>query len=111
MPPIRITVQLTANQAFKENSIVHLYHFASHITGKLNLLEGQQAVKNQQFFAEVVLDEPLHIAVGDKLIIRSGDDSLTLAGAEVLEIHSPKRHKCTEARLALVKKFSKNHRL
>ncbi|KIX30989.1 translation elongation factor [Mannheimia haemolytica] len=103
----RITVQLTANQAFKENSIVHLYHFASHITGKLNLLEGQQAVKNQQFFAEVILDEPLHIAVGDKLIIRSGDDSLTLAGAEVLEIHSPKRHKRTEARLALVKNLAK----
>ncbi|HDL5516550.1 TPA: SelB C-terminal domain-containing protein, partial [Mannheimia haemolytica] len=45
--------------------------------------------------------------VGDKLIIRSGDDSLTLAGAEVLEIHSPKRHKRTEARLALVKNLAK----
>ncbi|MEG9531127.1 selenocysteine-specific translation elongation factor [Mannheimia indoligenes] len=103
----RITVLLTANQALKENSIVHLYHFASHITGKLNLLEGKQAVKNQQYFAEVILDEPLHIAVNDKLIIRSGDDSQTLAGAEVLEIHSPKRHKRTDERLALIKNLAK----
>lgn len=103
----RITVSFTANQSFKENTVVHLYHFASHITGKLNLLEGKQAVKNQQFFAEVILDEPLHIAVNDKLIIRSGDDSQTLAGAEVLEIHSPKRHKRTDERLALVKNVAK----
>ncbi|QLD34080.1 selenocysteine-specific translation elongation factor [Mannheimia varigena] len=103
----RITVALTANQTFKENCVVHFYHFASHITGKLNLLEAKQAVKNQQFFAEVILDEPLHIAVGDKIILRSGDDSQTLAGAEVLEIHSPKRHKRTDARLALVKNLAK----
>ncbi len=49
----RITVQLCANQAFKENSMVHLYHFASHITGKLNLLEATQAVKNPQTRAEL----------------------------------------------------------
>ena len=103
----RITVALTANQTFKENCVVHFYHFASHITGKLNLLEAKQAVKNQQFFAEVILDEPLHIAVGDKIILRSGDDSQTLAGTEVLEIHSPKRHKRTDERLALVKNLAK----
>ncbi|QIM67616.1 selenocysteine-specific translation elongation factor [Mannheimia granulomatis] len=103
----RITVLLTANQTLKENSIVHIYHFASHITGKLNLLEVKQAVKNQQYFAEVILDEALHIAVGDKLILRSGDDSQTLAGAEVLEIDSPKRHKRSDERLAFVKNLAK----
>ncbi|WP_205390192.1 hypothetical protein, partial [Vibrio cholerae] len=55
----------------------------------------------------LILDDPLAITVTDKLIIRSGDDSQTLAGAEVLEIHSPKRHKRTEERLALVKNLAK----
>ncbi|WP_303820367.1 selenocysteine-specific translation elongation factor [Actinobacillus minor] len=103
----RVTVTFTANQTVKENSVVHLYHFASHITGKLNLLNRKQAVKNQQCFAEIILDEPLHIATSDKLILRSGDDSQTLGGATVLEIHSPKRHKRTEQRLALVEKLAK----
>ena len=40
--------------------------------------------------------------MGDKLILRSGDDQQTLAGAVVVEIDSPKRHKRTEARLAEV---------
>lgn len=103
----RITVKMQTAQNLKENHIVHLYHFASHVTGKLNLLTEKQAVKNSETFAEIILDEPLAITVTDKLIIRSGDDSQTLAGAEVLEIHSPKRHKRTEERLALVKNLAK----
>lgn len=103
----RITVKLTTAQNLKENNVVHLYHFASHITAKLNLLTEKQAVKNSETFAEIILDEPLAMVVGDKLIIRSGDDSQTLAGAEVLEIHSPKRHKRTAERLELVKNLAK----
>lgn len=114
----RITVKLRACQPLKENSVVHLYHFARHITGKLNLLTeqtgeqaGQNPTKNANWLAEIILDEPLHIANGDKLIIRNGDDSQTLAGAEVIEIFSPKRHKRSEARLAYLQKISQHRPL
>ena len=103
----RITVKMHTAQNLKENHIVHLYHFASHVTGKLNLLTEKQAVKNSETFAEIIFDAPLAMTVTDKLIIRSGDDSQTLAGAEVLEIDSPKRYKRTEQRLALVKELAK----
>lgn len=98
----RITVHFQAQAPLKESNAVHLYHFASHTTAKFNLLSDKQAVKFAQGFAEIILDTPLHIAVGDKLILRSGDDQQTLAGAVVVEIDSPKRHKRTEARLAEV---------
>lgn len=98
----RITVRFQAQALLKESNAVHLYHFASHTTAKFNLLSDKQAVKFAQGFAEIILDTPLHIAVGDKLILRSGDDQQTLAGAVVVEIDSPKRHKRTEARLAEV---------
>lgn len=98
----RITVRFQAQAPLKESNAVHLYHFASHTTAKFNLLSDKQAVKFAQGFAEIILDIPLHIAVGDKLILRSGDDQQTLAGAVVVEIDSPKRHKRTEARLAEV---------
>lgn len=96
----RISVRFTASQPLKENNVVHLYHFASHTTAKLNLLTTQQAGKFDQGFAEIILDTPLHMAVGDKLILRSGDDQHTVAGAQVLEIDAPKRHKRSEAHLA-----------
>lgn len=98
----RITVRFQAQAPLKESNAVHLYHFASHTTAKFNLLSDKQAVKFAQGFAEIILDTPLHIAVGDKLILRSGDDQQTLAGAVVVEIDSPKRHKRTETRLAEV---------
>lgn len=96
----RITVRLLPNQMMNENSVVHIYHFASHIMGKVNLLNVTQAQPNQSVLAEIILDQPLHIANNDKLILRNGDDSETLAGAIVLEIQSPKRYKRTEKRLA-----------
>ncbi len=49
--------------------------------------------------AEIILDSPLFLAFGDKLILRSGDTKTLIAGARVLEINSPKRHKRTEVRL------------
>lgn len=112
----RISVTLTVAQKLKETTAVHLYHFASHVTGKLSLLNAKQAaphpayISNDEatadsfYFAEIVLDEPLHIARGDKFIVRNGDDSRTLAGAQVLEIHAPKRHKRSEAHLAYLAK-------
>lgn len=92
----RITVSVHTSQQLKENSIVHLYHYASHIMGKMNLLTEQAdsfGLKSTKLLAEIILDQPLHIVNGDKLIIRNGDDSHTLASATVIEIHSPKRHK------------------
>lgn len=96
----RIAVKLTAEQALKESNVVHLYHYASHITGKLTLLNAKQAVALGDYFAEIVFDEPLSCVVADKLIVRNGDDSQTLAGARVLELNSPKRYKRSETHLA-----------
>ncbi|OOR98993.1 selenocysteine-specific translation elongation factor [Haemophilus paracuniculus] len=103
----RISVILQAEKSLKENQTVHLYHFATHIMGKLNLLNAKQAVRNQQVFAEIILDQPLHITFGDKLILRNADDSQTIAGARVLEIHSPKRYKRSEQRLAYLENLAK----
>lgn len=102
----RITVEITAIQPLKQSTVVHIYHYASHITAKMHLLNVEQAVERGQYFAEIILDEPLHIAFGDKLILRNGDDSHTLAGARVIEIDSPKRHKRTAQRLDYIEKLA-----
>ncbi|MFC0308680.1 selenocysteine-specific translation elongation factor [Gallibacterium trehalosifermentans] len=102
----RFTVLLHPCQPLKETTQVHLYHYASHVTAKVSVLNAKQAVENQPYFAEIVLDTPLHLALGDKLILRSGDDQHTLAGAQVLEIASPKRYKRSETRLSYLHALS-----
>ena len=46
-------------------------------------------MKNDRTLAEVILEQPLFLAFGDKLILRSGDAKVLIGGAKVLEIHSP----------------------
>lgn len=104
-PSERITLWLENSRALSESQSVHIYHACAKTTGKLNLLSCQQLVANAQGLAELILDKPLFLAYGDKLILRSGDAKHILAGARVLEIHSPKRYKRKPSRLEYLTKL------
>lgn len=103
LPPTdRLTVEIWAETALNESQPVHVYHGAARTTGKLTLLKGKNVAKNDRTLAEIMLDSPLFLAFEDRLILRSGDAKSLIAGARVLEINSPKRHKRTEARLTFL---------
>lgn len=105
-PTDRISVQITAEIALNEVQMVHIYHAASRTTGKLSLLSVKNCYENQSVVAELILDNPLFLVFGDKLILRSGDNKQLIAGAKVLEINSPKRYKRSEERLNLLENFN-----
>ena len=102
LPTERLTVEIWAETALNESQPVHVYHGAARTTGKLTLLKGKNVAKNDRTLAEIMLDSPLFLAFDDRLILRSGDAKSLIAGARVLEINSPKRHKRTEARLTFL---------
>ncbi|MGC7560027.1 selenocysteine-specific translation elongation factor [Pasteurella sp. PK-2025] len=103
LPPTdRITVQLCAETPLRESQPVHIYHATERTTGTLNLLTHKHLVAPQQGLAEIILDQPLFLAYGDKCILRSADAKQLVAGAKVIEIHSPKRHKRRAERLAFL---------
>ena len=95
----RVTVWLENQIPLNESQPVHIYHAASHTTGKLTLLQQQKLAPQQHALAELILEQPLFLAHGDKIILRNSNSTAVLGGAKVIEIHSPKRHKRTEARL------------
>ncbi|MGC6407697.1 selenocysteine-specific translation elongation factor [Bisgaard Taxon 45] len=101
-PTSRISVLLNAETTLQESQPIHLYHASARTTGKLNLLQHKTLLAQQQALAEIILDKPLFLVYGDKLILRSGDAKHLVAGAKVIEIDSPKRHKRTEQRLAFL---------
>ena len=98
-PTDRLTVWVESEVALNESQPVHIYHAAARTTGKLTLLTTKQLPAQSSALAELVLDKPLFLAYGDKLILRSGDAKSLIAGAGVVEVYSPKRHKRTEVRL------------
>lgn len=110
-PSSRVTVQLQADLALTRPlthwQAVHLHHAASHITGRLALLEPQRLDAGQCGLAELVFDGALHLADNDRLIVRDASAQMTLASARVLEITPPARAKRTPARLAYLAELAR----
>lgn len=86
----RVIVELTCDLPIKHWQPVHLYHGASHITGRVSLLvdHGETPV-----LAELILDTPLWLADNDRVIIRDISARQTLGGARVIRLVSPRRGK------------------
>ncbi|SMF48764.1 selenocysteine-specific translation elongation factor [Pseudogulbenkiania subflava] len=110
-PSSRVTVHLQADLALKRPlahwQAVHLHHAASHITGRLALLDPPRLDAGQCGLAELVFDGALHLADNDRLIVRDASAQSTLASARVLEITPPARGKRAPARLAYLAELAR----
>ncbi|MFW0764735.1 selenocysteine-specific translation elongation factor [Trabulsiella odontotermitis] len=84
-PTERVIVELNSHQPLTQWQPLHIHHAASHITGRVSLLENN--------LAELVLDKPLWLADNDRLVLRDISARTTLAGARVVTLNSPKRGK------------------
>jgi len=81
----RVIVELQCHTPLSQWQPLHIHHAASHITGRVSLLEGA--------LAELVLDTPLRLADNDRLVLRDIAARLTLAGARVVTLNPPRRGK------------------
>ncbi|CAI1904776.1 selenocysteine-specific translation elongation factor [Serratia proteamaculans] len=81
----RILVALDADRPIRHWQPLHLHHAASHITGRISLLN--------ESLAELLLDRPLWLAENDRLVLRDIGARQTLGGARVLSLTTPKRGK------------------
>lgn len=86
-PPVqpcdRAMVALTLRQPLRKGQTLHLHHAASHVTGRIALL--------QDNLAELHLDKPLWLTDEDRLILRDISARETLGAARVLLLTPPKR--------------------
>ena len=81
----RVIVALQSIAPLQQWQPLHIHHAASHITGRVSLLEDN--------LAELVLDTPLWLAENDRLVLRDISARTTLAGARTLLLHAPRRGK------------------
>lgn len=84
-PSERVIVELQSHMLLSQWQPLHIHHAASHITGRVSLLENN--------LAELVLDAPLWLADNDRLVLRDISAKVTLAGARVVTLNSPRRGK------------------
>lgn len=81
----RVIVSLEHAAPLVQWQPLHIHHAASHVTGRISLLEGT--------LAELVFDTPLWLADNDRLVLRDISARTTLAGARVVTLNSPRRGK------------------
>lgn len=84
-PTERVIVALHSHTPLTQWQPLHIHHAASHVTGRVSLLENG--------LAELVLDTPLWLADNDRLVLRDISARTTLAGARVVTLNSPRRGK------------------
>jgi len=84
-PATRLIVALQGDVPLTQWQPLHIHHAASHVTGRVSLLEGA--------LAELVFDSPLWLADNDRLVLRDISARVTLAGARVVTLNPPRRGK------------------
>ncbi|EPF6110796.1 selenocysteine-specific translation elongation factor [Enterobacter cloacae] len=84
-PSERVIVSLQTHISLSQWQPLHIHHAASHITGRVSLLEND--------LAELVFDTPLWLADNDRLVLRDISARETLAGARVVALNPPRRGK------------------
>ncbi|SUG45152.1 selenocysteinyl-tRNA-specific translation factor [Salmonella enterica subsp. arizonae] len=81
----RVIVSLALHAPLSQWQPLHIHHAASHVTGRVSLLEGA--------LAELIFDTPLWLADNDRLVLRDISARATLAGARVVTLNAPRRGK------------------
>lgn len=81
----RVIVSLEQQVPLTQWQPLHIHHAASHVTGRVSLLEGS--------LAELVFDTPLWLADNDRLVLRDISARATLAGARIVMLNPPRRGK------------------
>ena len=84
-PFTRVIVALESHVPLTQWQPLHIHHAASHVTGRVSLLEDN--------LAELVFDTPLLLADNDRLVLRDISARMTLAGARVVVLNPPRRGK------------------
>ncbi|MDX7986362.1 selenocysteine-specific translation elongation factor [Xenorhabdus sp. 12] len=91
----RVLVEIETDVPLQNWQSLHIHHAASHITGRVSLLDSLtgNSLTDSTILAELVLDKPLWLVENDRLILRDISAKRTLAGARVIHLAPPRRGK------------------
>lgn len=79
---------------------VHLHLGTAHLTAHVALLQSERIEPGTEVRAQLVLDAPVFVLPGDRLILRNAQASRTIAGGWVLDPEAPERKRRSPERTA-----------
>ncbi len=88
---IELSLLAQANP-LKQRSRLRVHHGTKEVLARLQLLDREELEPKQTCFAQLLLESPLPVLRGDRLILRSYSPAITVAGAAIIDAN-PERHK------------------
>ena len=108
-PATRFALRLRVLDDFprtvKHSAPVHVHHATSHSHGRVLLIDGAGVAPGSEALVDVVCEAPLHVKVGDRLVLRDHDRGRTLGGGQIHDLTpwTRRRHAQRRARLAAIR--------
>ena len=104
-----LTVQFELASGFprdiKNWCSVHVYHGTSHRLGKLFVLDSIED-HGTNGIVDLVVPEPLHVAIGDRIIVRDQSLERTMGGGIVIATTAPTTRRRLPARIQRLRDFT-----
>ncbi|MDH3511308.1 MAG: selenocysteine-specific translation elongation factor, partial [Gammaproteobacteria bacterium] len=109
----RVDVRLNASTDAKRPLLhwtpVHIFHGASHVTGRVVLSEDRQLTPGETQLAQLVLDHPIVAMRGDICILRNQASDQTLAGAVIVDIFASRRGRKLPSRIKQLRRMENSN--
>ena len=106
---IEIAISRSETRPFSHWTPVHIHSAASHVTGRVALLETTDSTKiapGQKGLAQLVFNPPINLCFGDRVIIRDQAATRTIGGGKVINTTSPKRGRAKPERIEQLRQLN-----
>ena len=95
---LALTVAKDFPRIVKHDTPIHVYHATSHCQGRLLLLDSAALTAGGEASVDIACQAPLHIKVGDRLVLRDHALEHTLGGGRVIDLSVPQRRRSNARR-------------
>jgi len=86
----------------RNNTRVRVHHGTGHGPARLVLADGGVIERGQNRLAQLRLEQPVCVWLGDRVVIRNWQETATLAGGLVLDVDGDRKKMCAPARMQLL---------
>jgi selenocysteine-specific elongation factor len=98
----KVRVLASEGRALTHWTPVRLHHAAAEVAARIAVLEERAIEPGASGRVQLVLDEPIAAAVGDRFIVRDTTGARTIGGGRFVDLRPPQRRRRTPERLAML---------